>query len=85
MSTKYIVGWILILGVLVVYQILDIWQTYLLLQFDAYEFNPLVSYFIDIFGNPEGMIIFKSIFVVMIVLFGTLEIFYEAKRGRKNG
>jgi hypothetical protein len=71
---------ILLVLVIIVYQVLDVWQTYMLLQFDAYESNPIMAYMMDHMGTLTGMIVFKSFFVCMLVVFLIINHFRRRKK-----
>jgi hypothetical protein len=69
---------ILLVLVIIVYQVLDVWQTYMLLQFDVYESNPIMAYMMSHMGTLTGMIVFKSFFIIMLITF--LVIYYQRER-----
>ena len=74
---------ILLVLVIIVYQVLDVWQTYMLLQFDAYESNPIMAYMMNHMGTLTGMIVFKSFFIIMLITF--LIIYYQRERRKSYG
>jgi len=66
-------------GVICVYQALDIWQTYLLFQFETFEWNPFMNYLMNRFGFFPALIGFKGFCVVLL---GTLIMIYKRKVNR---
>ena len=51
---------------LVIYNILDIWHTYFVIQLGVKEWNPVINYLGDIFGMLPTLIVFKSIWLYLL-------------------
>ena len=76
--------WLLYLTV-VVYNLLDVYQTKLLFQFNMQEGNPVVAYFIDQFSSADPMSVIIGVKSVPLLLLLVLLILHQrSKDGREN-
>lgn len=62
---------------LAVYQAVDVWQTYLLVELGASETNPLILWLSAYFGFVPAMILIKCFWLSII---GVLLIFYQRRK-----
>lgn len=79
---KEIIIWLLF-SLLIIFQFLDIWQTYLLLETGViHEANPIMKYFFKEFGFWKSCIVIKLI--VMLFLGVIIKLYIREIEERKN-
>lgn len=61
------INWLLFI-VIVIYNILDSWQTVLLLRLGAKEMNPMIQFSIDFFGSYAGIYIAKAFPLTLLAI-----------------
>ncbi len=64
---------------LIFYNMVDAWQTIMLLNLGAEEVNPILDYFINLSGTDYSIFAVKA---VPIVILGVLLIIYQRQSGR---
>jgi len=57
--------WI-VFTLLIVFNALDVWQTWLILQLGGYEANPILNWLIGLLGFFPAVIGFKSIWLALL-------------------
>lgn len=81
-NRKEIIIWILF-SLLIIFQCLDIWQTYIILESGiGYEMNPLLKYCFDNFGYWKSIIIIKGL--TMLFLGVVIKLYIRTERKIKN-
>lgn len=79
----WLIVWLLVL-VVIAYQAVDVWQTYLLLELGAAEANPLLAYLMSLIGDLPGLVLFKAFFVAALIAGLILKQFKEDKSHVRN-